>query len=289
MDRDRQREVNVLSVLLKSRGLISSDAKWQLLDGGKTNLVWRVTGTEDLICKLFMNHEENPIFANTPLAEFDCLSALQGSQIAPEPKAFLETSLGSVLLYYYVDGEMWSSGVEGVADIIAKVQKIEPVSGLRVLSPEPESVRAHTKEILQNVKTDLAREIFSAEPPALEIAEVELCLLHTDIVPNNLISTSDGLKLIDWQCPAVGDPVLDVITFISPAMHSVYTGKVLNQDDQVAFLSCFPKSIQERYMRLAPLLHWRMAAYCSWKASRKAEGYEEASRIELAFCQAVDA
>ena len=31
--------------------------------------------------------------------------------------------------------------------------------------------------------------------------DIEPVLLHTDVVPGNLILGDEGLRLIDWQCP----------------------------------------------------------------------------------------
>jgi aminoglycoside phosphotransferase (APT) family kinase protein len=92
-----------------------------------------------------------------------------------------------------------------------------------------------------------------------------LCLdafLHGDPVPGNVISTKAGAVLIDWQCPARGDPVLDLFLAASPGMRAIYGGSI----ELEALLSAYgAPSVTERFRTLAPLLHWRMAVYGQWK------------------------
>ena len=69
---------------LLNQGLISHDTKWLPQTGGRTNKVWRLIGNQDLICKLYLNSSSNPLFANTPTAEYQCLSLLKGTGVAPD-------------------------------------------------------------------------------------------------------------------------------------------------------------------------------------------------------------
>jgi thiamine kinase len=50
--------------------------------------------------------------------------------------------------------------------------------------------------------------------PDVSISDIEPVLLHTDVVPGNLILGDKGLQLIDWQCPAIGDPIVDIMMFL---------------------------------------------------------------------------
>jgi thiamine kinase-like enzyme len=40
------------------------------------------------------------------------------------------------------------------------------------------------------------------------------CLCHNDLVAGNIIETSDGLKLIDWEYAGLGDPWFDIALVI---------------------------------------------------------------------------
>jgi aminoglycoside phosphotransferase (APT) family kinase protein len=46
-------------------------------------------------------------------------------------------------------------------------------------------------------------------------AERPLALLHHDLHASNLIEGERGLTLIDWECAAVSDPLLDVACVLS--------------------------------------------------------------------------
>ena len=71
----------------------------------------------------------------------------------------------------------------------------------------------------------------------------EPVLLHTDVVPGNLILGDEGLRIIDWQCPAIGDPIVDIMMFLSPAMHEIYgSGKLSTKDHESFSDELFPSN-----------------------------------------------
>ena len=105
--------------------------------------------------------------------------------------------------------------------------------------------------------------------------------LNTDVVVGNLICANDGLRLIDWQCPALGDPVVDITMFLSPGMHLIYGSKKFNMSDYESFLMNLNPHLSERYRVLGPLYHWRLAAYCFWKAEQGNVEYKNAARAEI--------
>ena len=99
-----------------------------------------------------------------------------------------------------------------------------------------------------------------------------------------MIAQKGGLKLIDWQCPAIGDPCEDIAVFLSPAMQIIYRGTALSTAERNAFLRAYPdEATIQRYRQLEPWYHWRMAAYCLWKEAR---GDKHAAR---AYAAEIDA
>ena len=94
------------------QGIPLNKTVWHAQSGGRTNKVWRLVGEEDFICKLYLETKANPLFNNTPQAEYRCLLWLDGSDIAPKPYKFLKTPFGEVLLYNYIKGETWSHDVD---------------------------------------------------------------------------------------------------------------------------------------------------------------------------------
>ena len=117
--------------------------------------------------------------------------------------------------------------------------------------------------------------------PDVSISDIEPVLLHTDVVPGNLILGEKGLRLIDWQCPAIGDPIVDIVMFLSPGMHEIYgSGKFSIKDHEDFLMNLTPK-LRSRYNIIGPLYHWRLAAYCFWKAEQGFIEYEKAALAEI--------
>ena len=46
-------------------------------------------------------------------------------------------------------------------------------------------------------------------------ADRPLAILHHDLHASNLIDSGRGLMLIDWECAAVADPLLDIACILS--------------------------------------------------------------------------
>jgi thiamine kinase len=104
--------------------------------------------------------------------------------------------------------------------------------------------------------------------------------LHTDIGPGNIIVTHDGrLVVIDWQCPAAGDPIQDMIAFLSPAFQILYSCNPLSATQEAEFHGAYDDpATKERYDRLLPFYDWRMAGYCATRKLKYAETRPEASQ-----------
>jgi thiamine kinase-like enzyme len=117
--------------------------------------------------------------------------------------------------------------------------------------------------------------------PDVSISDIEPVLLHTDVVPGNLILGDNGLRLIDWQCPAIGDPIVDIMMFLSPGMHEIYGSGKLSMKDYETFLMNLTPRLRSRYNIIGPLYHWRLAAYCFWKAEQGFIDYENAALAEI--------
>ena len=268
-------------------GLAPRDASWQALPGGRTNRVWRIGPAEDaLICKLFVPVAGNLLYPNLPGAEYEALKALARHEIAPQPLALLNTGAGEALVYRHLSGESWRRDVTPVARLLARLHRLPLRLPLRRLPAGPKALRRSIEDILSacDAPPELLRRMPALPEPPAPVVPV---LLHTDVVPGNIIVTDDGLRLIDWQCPALGDPCEDLASFLSPAMQYLYTGQVLERAQAEAFLDAYDSpAVTARYRLLAPLYHLRIAAYCHWQRERGAEDYARAMALELKACEA---
>ncbi len=267
---------------------ISAAVQWRSLSGGRTNRVWRIpaadsAGSSDgaLVCKLFNRATDNPLYPNLPGAEYEALKALSERQISPRPVALLNTDAGEALLYQHLTGTAWQSGTTDVARLLSKLHGLTLDVPLRQIDSGSAALIRQTNAILAQCET--AKTELPAAPYDPQVAPARNLLpIHTDVVASNLIVTDDGLRLIDWQCPGLGDPCEDLASFLSPAMQSLYGAGPLRRDQIAEFLSAYQNApVVARYLKLAPLFHWRSAAYCLWKAERGNKDYRQALEVEL--------
>lgn len=113
--------------------------------------------------------------------------------------------------------------------------------------------------------------------------------LHGDPVPGNMVASPRGLILIDWQCPAIGDPASDLAIFLSPAMQTLYRSAPLTPCDAKRFLTAYgDEATVFRYLHRAPLYHYRIAAHCLWRAHLGHEGYGSAAAAEFAYLERIN-
>jgi len=270
-----------------ARGVVPDDAIWTPLIGGRSNQVWSIGSVsgakqnDTLICKLYRKPDGNPLYPNLAGAEFEVLKALHSRQIAPKPIALLNFDLNEVLIYQRLDGETWSRGTRDVAELLGKLHGVSAKIPLRFLQTGSEALKKQVREILADLHDPAPN--LPADVPVARIGPLSRpSLIHTDVVASNIVVTSSGLRLIDWQCPAFGDPCEDLASFLSPAMQNLYAGAPLSCAATESFLAAYPcqKTVQ-RYRQLAPLFHWRMAVYCNWKVERGDQAYKAAMMQEL--------
>ena len=262
------------------QGVISDQNTWHAQAGGQTNKVWRLEGENDLICKLYLETKTNPLFNNIPEVEYKCLLWLDGSGIAPKPHKYLKTPFGEVLLYNYIKGQTWSDNVSTVSELLTRTHKHKYLKDLRTLSSLPSDIKGTGFKIIDMLNS-YHKNILINICPDVSISDIEPVLLHTDVVPGNLIIGEEGLRLIDWQCPAIGDPIVDIMMFLSPGMHEIYGSGKLSMKDHEVFLMSLSSDLRNRYNSIGPLYHWRLAAYCFWKAEQGFIEYENAALAEI--------
>jgi thiamine kinase len=272
--------------LVRASGHVPGDAPWRALPGGRTNRVWLIgTGAAAVVCKVYARGDDNPLYPNLADDEFAALMALRGSGLAPEPVGRLHGTDMEVVLYGHVAGQAWSGDPAPVARLLGRVHAIPPGQGLRLLQSGDAALRAQIRGILATCGD---RHGLPSDIPSAPVAPVSRpALIHTDVVAGNIIVNGATLALIDWQCPALGDPAEDLASFLSPAMQSLYGNAPLEASATARFLAAYPDAgIAARYRLLAPLFHWRIAAYCQWKAERGAADYAPARDLERAALDA---
>ncbi len=303
-----------LAALLVERGLAepSREIQLELLTGGYRNRVYRwrrASPLSDAVVKVFVESPDNPLFPTLPEHEAGALSLLAGIGLAPEPLAYeIDPRLGHVLVYVMIPGEAWSSGAAAVGRLFRRVHAVDTSAaalGFRHLVVAADHIADEARAILGRadfsaLSRQLSRLIDRAVAAAAPI-DGPRCLVHTDPGPGNVIVGPDGPRLIDWQCPGMGDPVEDLAGFASPAIQILYEHEPLTAHDIVDLLDGYDeiptgnesaRSATARFAAMAPLFSARTAAYCAYRMSALARSepkvsarYADALRAEIAHLE----
>lgn len=243
--------------------------EWRPLEGGRSNQVWRC---DEVVVKLYRPDAATPLFGNDPALEAAALCALAPLGLAPN----LLAKGADWIAWRHVPGQTW----QGEAGIAALFRRLSMAPAFAGLPQHPMGAKAIAAQALAFAPPGL--------PPIPDPVDVVLpkpSLLHGDLVPGNIICGATDLCLIDWQCPALGDPVDDLALFLSPAMQWLYRGQPLEREACQSLLLQLPETLRYRYAQLASLLHWRIAAHCAFRTLRGDADYDTALRLELTALQ----
>ncbi|MEM8959458.1 MAG: phosphotransferase, partial [Pseudomonadota bacterium] len=278
------RQVEALAGLLVDAGLDPAGARWQPLPGGRVNRVWRVeTQAGSVAVKLYGPVTAGGLFPNLPEAEWAALSAGWRVGRAPEPLARAATGAGPVLIYRYLPAPRPVTPQEA-GRALAALHRAAPWTGLAPLARQ-------RWRLPQGALAPLGRAGLSAAGAgAVRRAVREAgrgpiapAPLHGDPVPANMLATSSGPVLIDWQCPAFGDPATDLALYLSPGMQRRYGAGPLGAAARARFRRAYGGAPGlARYDRIAPALHARIALHCLTRADRGAAAAEIALLNRLA-------
>jgi hypothetical protein len=265
------------------------------LTGGYLNQVFRLRGKEqgddfDWVVKFFMPETELALFPNLPVDERKATYLASTIGRAPQPLTWLETVDGPVLVYEFCEGEIWRDGVGEVGLLLRDLRTLDTTDyGFREVPVSPVDILAEGDAFLPKIHSEMRWHLAKARPQPIEIESVPGSFLHTDIGPGNIIVAKDSgrLVVIDWQCPAVGDPVQDVIAFLSPAFQILYSRRPLTTAEEAEFFAAYDDpELQRRYEKLLPFYDWRMAGYCATRQAKYAKTRPDAARR---YADALDA
>lgn len=272
---------------VESRLARAAGGAWVPLSGGRTNFAWKLEPPQDreaLVIKLYRGPARNPLFPNDPQAEALLLRRLGPTGLTPQLICELQTPAGLCNIYTHIPGSSWVDDARLSGALVKSLHQITPPQPLRSVPDGSHALDAQARRILADCA---GAESLGALAPKGHVAPCGCAtLLHGDIVPGNLIHNASGLHLIDWQCPAQGDPCEDIAIFLSPAMQLIYRGHPLEEQDITDFFEAYDApEVAARYRQLAPWYHWRMAAYCQWQSENGRPDYGPARDLEIAALQ----
>jgi len=275
--------VKTLKSELSVAGFVQPHLGWEPFSGGRTNRIWHIgTGADALVCKLFDANGGTVLFPNDITAESASLRALSSTGLAPKFVAEFKSSFGPCLIYRFAAGQPWHGDVSSVAKTLEFLHQYPAPENLRRISGGPDEIIRLGKMILAGCCSDHVARLYAKRPATPQITMADDVFLHGDLVPGNIICGPDGNVLIDWQCPATGDPCEDISTFLSPAMQTLYGHRPLSAAERSDFLTAYADPLtNDRFCELKPLFHWRMAAHCLWKFEKGHADYLRAMELEL--------
>lgn len=248
-------------------------AAWVPLAGGRVNRLWQAGA---VVVKLYAAAGGSPLFPNDAVAEADALRFAAPHGLAPELLGAGPHGDACWIAYAHVAGQPWRQGAAVAGRLLARLHALPAPDGLPLRTGGSTAVLAAAAVMGGAPWPAPADPGIAAAPPAP---------LHGDPVPGNIIVGPRGARLIDWQCPGRGDPAEDLALFLSPAMQWLYRGVPLSGDEVGEFLAAYGDAATvARYRALAPVLHWRIAAHCRWRARRGDAGYARAMALERPLC-----
>jgi hypothetical protein len=274
---------------------------FEVLTGGFWNRVYRLRSKKsnqiDWVVKQFVEVPVNPMFPILARAEYGALQFLEKRECAPTPIAFISNGpMGSLLVYEYIDGTSWNGDLKAAATLLAKVQRIpldaRALDAFRKLPTEPAELLDHADSMLQRHSSALSDSVRVLRPKlgmqSVHPNQREV-LVHTDCGPGNMVSSPSGLRLIDWQCPGIGDGLQDVATFLSPAMQVLYGYPVLTDVQERQFLDAYVAALflnlsdaqkaRARFEIVCRSHHYRFAAYCAMRVQDTASCEPKTSHL----------
>lgn len=248
---------------LKARGLGEGPYQVKKLAGGYWNDVLKVSNPSGhYVVKCYRAVLKDSLFPNLPDAEAAALERLSGLGVAPEPFAFWPDD--GILVYTYVEGEVWRGDLAGMAHLLRRKEAAE-AHGFRAVPITSEAILADGDRLFARCSNDERVSTFRANRPTAFSTPTpdRLSLIHTDIGATNLIGYGESLRLVDWQCPAQGDLAEDVYSFLSPAFQILNLCEPLSQKAREDFFDALDMpAVKQRYTALEKAFTYRMAGYC---------------------------
>jgi len=193
--------------------------KAQTLTGGLTNRCWKLVSSDgDEYVWRPITPITNAFFISRH-EEYQVLSAIERLGIGPSPIVVNEQGL----LVEWVAGDTLYEGLD-IDDLLKTLISVHLVNTARLpLKPFSFSARVDHNRLQLNAahQTEVYSNIYKEWRTTPSISSIDLSLCHFDLGGYNLVESSDGIKIIDWEYAAIADPRLDLTLTISVADASV--------------------------------------------------------------------
>jgi len=212
--------------------------------------------------------------------EYGTLKAVVRSGVTPRPLALI-VSDPPLLVETFIEGEpfLYGEHLGSAARAIAAVHRQPVLNWERGASSEaPESFllrdglewlgKAEANGSPKAV-TSLLRE--AAQGLQYPLPPTRRCIIHTDLTANNMLVTTRGCSILDWEGARTGPPEWDLAYFLSPVTTrwAPEGFQSLSAEDHGVFLESYAKAINQgagvitrAVERMLPLVIFRALCWC---------------------------
>jgi thiamine kinase len=201
--------MNLKKALVRTPGL-AADSVVGLLSDGPSNTSYLVKGEAGL-CVLRV---DKPLAAELGLdreAEHDVSETTSLAGIGPQPLYF--DAEHGISLRQYLPGRTWDENdlrkPDNLGKLASRLRDLHALPPVGNLFSPGVAARRYARQLGTRESQALADEanLILAE---LHSGLARECLCHNDLVAGNILESSDGLKFIDWEYAALGDPWFDL-------------------------------------------------------------------------------
>ncbi len=208
-----------------------------------------------------VNIEQQSGLPNQIEYEFEALKFLEGHRIAPKVYHLDNTKERfdfGILIEECLEGPylgLESEEVPEVAELLVRLHSLVPGDLPLMVWRDPwadtyeqarrDLIEYEAKGTPEKEVIGLARELLARTEPLIEKHRHLFCpdgMNHTDVVRDNIVKTSEGMRLIDWEKPRMDDCTYDLACFLCrPAQLwcTHLSPKVMTRADRGNFLKAY--------------------------------------------------
>lgn len=265
----------------------------------QSNLLYDIRGSNlHFIAKEYLKPDELTV---APLREYKALQLLSSFDIAPQP-VFFEPDIAPIVVYKYMDGEMWDRRPVSAANLSNLVDvwlKINSVSVDWISRGSERTLQAIGEELRQRL-TDYLEWSSTEFVPGQRAAEMCLHLLENrdkiikELSENtpilyfcrsdprfaNVIQRPNGrLGLVDWEDSGLRDPAREVVDLLTHPNQE----DLLCWNEWQVFVQPYINARQKMDREISRRLHLYLAVYpLFWLTILLKQGIKFASEGQLA-------
>ncbi|WP_413285943.1 phosphotransferase [Vibrio sp. MA40-2] len=193
----------------------------EILAGGLTNRCWKITSHTNVPYVWRSVSNQLFYFSVSRQKEYQVLQALKECRFAPDPIYLSEQGL----LVEWIEGRV-SEKTLTESQLIQALCSIHDVTlhdkSLPLFSFTAK-VDGYWHKLNPEFKTANRQKVYNQYRTLPSIPTVEPVLCHFDLASYNIVITKQGLRIIDWEYAAVGDPRMDLAMTIELSDHNIAT------------------------------------------------------------------